>query len=393
MGTTTAQRRTCYFDNAATSFPKPACVPEAVYRYMTQVGSNINRSSYQSAYEAENIIFETRELLCRLFSGKDPSHVIFTLNITGAMNLLLKGLLQPGDHVLVSSMEHNAVMRPLVQLAEQGVLFDRFPCFSDGLPDLSSLPGLLRPETKALVCLHASNVNGIVMPVRELGAFCREHGLFFLLDTAQSAGILPVDMEKDCIDGLAFTGHKGLLGPQGTGGFLLSERLASCLTPLLSGGTGSFSHSEELPLVLPDRLEPGTLNIPGLYGLHAALSWISEKGPAAIRKKENTLRDLFLEGLRACPGIEVVGHPEHTGHAYVPVVSVRIPGTDPAKTAALLDEQYGILCRVGLHCAPSAHKTLGTFPEGTLRFSPGCFQEPDEIIYCLEALQTIQSGR
>ena len=379
-----------YFDQAATSFPKPACVSEAVVHYMTQVGCNINRGSYQGAYEAEEVIFETRELLTTLFGGSDPAHVIFTMNITYDMNMLLKGLLSSGDHVLVSSMEHNAVMRPLIQLEKQGVSFDRIPCYQDGLPELSALPRLLRPETKALVSLHASNVNGVVMPIRQLGRFSRENDLMFLLDTAQTAGFLPINLEEDGIDGLAFTGHKGLLGPGGTGGFLLSDRLKARLSPILSGGTGSFSHSEELPPILPDRFEPGTLNLPGLYGLHAALCWIRETGLAALRKKEEMLFGRLLDGLFASRGIQVIGHPEHTDHSYVPVVSIRIRGMDQAKAAAMLDETYGIVCRVGLHCAPAAHRTLGTYPEGTLRFSPGFFQEPEEITACIEALQKIQ---
>ena len=391
MSVSSSSSETICLDQAATSFPKPACVPQAVFSYMTKTGCNINRGSYTAAYDAEDIVFETRQLLCGLFHGSDAGKVIFTLNITYALNILLKGLLHPKDHVLVSSMEHNAVMRPLRQLEKEGVSFSRIPCAPCGYPDLSALSSLCTPATKAVIVTHASNVNGIVLPLLEIGGFCREKGLYFLVDSAQTAGSLPIDMAAMHIDGLAFTGHKGLMGPQGTGGFLLSKRLADKLSVLLSGGTGSFSHTEELPPVFPDRFEPGTLNLPGIYGLHAALSWLKETGQDRIHEKETALATRFLAKIRQISSVHVIGHPKDSPDLYMPVVSLQIQGMDQAAAARLLDEEYGILVRVGLHCAPSAHKTLGTFPEGTIRFSFGYFNTEEEVDASVEALREIVS--
>ena len=244
-----------YLDNASTSFPKPPQVAQAMFDYVTGCGCNIGRGGYEGAYQAEETVLRTRQQLCRLFHGPDSRCVAFTKNITESLNVLLKGLLRPGDHVLVSAMEHNAVMRPLTQLTRRGVTFDRIPCRPDGTLMTERLPGLLRENTRAVVMLHASNVCGTLLPAAEVGTFCRENGLLFLLDTAQTAGAFPIDMEAMGADALAFTGHKGLMGPQGTGGFLLRPELAAELEPLLSGGTGSASHSEEVPsfLVWPGR--------------------------------------------------------------------------------------------------------------------------------------------
>ena len=381
-------RRIC-LDQAATSFPKPPCVANAVMEYMTNIGSNVSRSSYASAYEAEDTVLETRELLCSLFGWDDPAGVIFTPNITASLNWILKGLLMPGDHVLVTSMEHNAVMRPLVQLSSKGITFDRIPCDRDGCPDLHSLPGLIKPQTKMLVCLHASNVNGAVMPLEAFGSFCRSHSLIFVVDTAQSAGRCRLDMKALNIGCLAFTGHKGLLGPQGIGGFILSKELALQMDPLISGGTGSFSHTELIPKVLPDRLEAGTLNLPGVYGLNAALKWIRETGCETIFDHEYALFRKLREGFETIKGVRVIGCPEGSAQKPMPVLSIQTPGRDIALVSALLDEQAGIQTRVGLHCAPSAHRTLGTFPEGTIRFSPGFYNTDDEIGTCIRALEQV----
>ena len=383
-------KRIC-LDQAATSFPKPPGVAEAVLNYMTANGSNVSRSSYKSAYEAEDTVLETRELLCTLFGWDDPACVIFTSGVTASLNWLIKGLLRPGDHVLVSSMEHNAVMRPLVQLQKSGVTFDRIPADENGQMDLSALPGLVRENTKALICTHASNVNGAVNPLEKLGSFCKEHGLTFIVDTAQTAGRCRVDMKAFSIDCLAFTGHKGLLGPQGTGGFIIRKELAERMEPLMAGGTGSFSHTELIPEALPDRFEPGTPNLPGIFGLNAALKWILETGCGNIYAKEIALYDRLKEGLGATDGVRIVGCPKECGESIspMPVLSVTTPGRDAALVSALLDETACVQTRVGLHCAPSAHRTLGTFPEGTLRFSPGYFTGEEEIDFCVEAMRNV----
>ncbi len=382
-----------YLDQASTSFPKAPGVAEAVYRYLSDSAVNVGRGAYEAAYSVEEQIYDTRSQLLRLFhftSGKEKN-VIFTPGITASLNILLKGLLRPGDHVLVTSMEHNAVMRPLVQLTENGISFDRIPCGPDGTLLLHKAENLLRPETRLLVCLHASNVCGTIMPVQKIGDFCKQHHLLFLLDTAQTAGVFPIDMEALHVDALAFAGHKGLRGPQGTGGFLIRDELAGEITPLLSGGTGSLSHMEEIPSFLPDRFEPGTPNIPGILGLHGALSYLEQTSMEALRRHELEVTEYFLRGIQEMDPYEkqirLTG--KKNAHGRCAVVSLQTPGTDPARTAYELDASYGIMTRVGLHCAPSAHRTLGTYPEGTVRFSFGPENTIKEAETALKALAEI----
>jgi cysteine desulfurase family protein len=379
-----------YLDNASTSFPKAPGTAEAMYDYVKSCGCNVSRGGYDEAYQAEELVLDTRQRLTRLFHGPDCRNVVFTKNITESLNVLLKGLLHSGDHVLVSAMEHNAVMRPLTQLAARGIAFDRVPCGPDGSLRTEELAGLLRPETRAVVMLHASNVCGTLLPAAEVGAFCRDHGLLFVLDTAQTAGAFPIDMEAMHIDALAFTGHKGLLGPQGIGGFILRPELARRMEPLLSGGTGSVSHSEEVPAFMPDRFEAGTLNLPGIMGLHAALVWLEREGIHRIRQHELALTARFLEGLRDIPRLRAVGRRGPEGRAAV--VSVACEGIDPAFLADALGREYGVLTRVGLHCAPNAHRTLGTYPAGTVRFSFGPWNTEAHADAALAALREL-SGR
>ena len=380
-----------YLDNASTTFPKPKAVPEAIYHYMTRSGSNINRGCYDRAYAVEELVYETRQMLCSLFGGEDCRNVAFTKNVTESLNVILKGLLKPGDHVLVSSMEHNAVMRPLVQLEKQGISFSRIPCRRDGSLILEEMAPLVKKETRAVVMTHASNVCGTMMPYEQVGAFCRERGLLFIADTAQTAGVWPLDMERMKIDALAFTGHKGLLGPQGIGGFLLSEKLLPQMESLIAGGTGSISHTEVMPDFMPDRFEAGTMNLPGIVGLHAGLGWIRETGMEQIRSHELALTRQFLEGLKSMDPYEkrlrVVGKKDTEGRTGV--VSVQTVRRELAQTAYELDVQYGIMTRVGLHCAPSAHQTLGTFPTGTIRFSFGWWNTREEAALALQALDEL----
>jgi len=382
-----------YLDHAATSFPKPDQVSRAVYRYMTEWGCNISRGGYASAYALEEMVFETREKLCELFAGDDCRDVVFTRNITEGLNLLLKGYLKPGDHVLVSSMEHNAVMRPLHQLKERGVSFTRIPCTSSGELILDELEECLTEKTKAVVITHASNVCGTMMPLEQIGLFCSRHGLRFFVDSAQTAGIFPIDMQKMQISALAFTGHKGLLGPQGTGGVILREGLSSEIEPLITGGTGSISHTEAIPQFMPDRLEAGTPNLPGIVGLHAALHWIEDTGLDRIRAHELELTKLFLAGLER---IEESGHIRIIGRRgcedRTGVVSIQTPNRDLSHIAHQLDTGYGIMTRVGLHCAPSAHRALGTYPTGTIRFSFGWSNTQEDVQTALLALEEICYG-
>ncbi len=378
-----------YLDNACTSFPKPENVPLAMSDYIINSGANTNRGCYSSAYDVEALVYETRELLCSLFGYDDCKNVVFTKNVTESINFLLKGFLKPGDHVLVSSVEHNAVMRPLVQLEKQGVAFSRIPCDKYGALMVSETENLIRPETKLIIMTHASNVCGSIMPIEEIGRICKKHNLKFFVDSAQSAGCLDIDMKKMNIDGLCFTGHKGLMGPQGIGGFIIKEEMIPLIEPLISGGTGSISHTEEIPDFMPDRFESGTLNLPGIIGLREGLLYIKELGTDNIRKKEKALTERFLAGIKNLPNIKIIGHGQSCD--YCSVVSVQTLNTDCALASDTLDNEYGIMTRVGLHCAPSAHKTLGTYPEGTIRFSFGYFNTEEETDAAIKALEIISN--
>lgn len=380
-----------YLDQASTSFPKAPGVAQAMMDYLTMNGVNVNRGCYSSAYSAEEVIYETRQLLAELFHFSKCKNVIFTPNVTTSLNFILKGFLKPGDHILVSAMEHNAVMRPVVQLASSGISFDRIPCRTDGSMILEKVEELIRPETKAIVTLHASNVCGTRMPLDALGEICQRHQLYFVVDSAQTAGIVPINMDKMHIDALAFTGHKGLRGPQGTGGFLVSQELAEQMEPLISGGTGSVSHTEEIPDFMPDRFESGTPNLPGIYGLHEALLYLKTHSLQAINEKELSLTGYFLEQLQALDDtgrhIRIIGKKDLTNRNAV--VSIQTPEIDMSQMAWQLDNEYGVMTRVGLHCAPNAHKTLGTYPAGTIRFSFGPENTKNELDFAIQGLKKI----
>ena len=380
-----------YLDQASTSFPKAPGVAQAMMDYLTMNGVNVNRGCYSSAYSAEEVIYETRQLLAELFHFSKCKNVIFTPNVTTSLNFILKGFLKPGDHILVSAMEHNAVMRPVVQLASSGISFDRIPCRTDGSMILEKVEELIRPETKAIVTLHASNVCGTRMPLDALGEICQRHQLYFVVDSAQTAGIVPINMDKMHIDALAFTGHKGLRGPQGTGGFLVSQELAEQMEPLISGGTGSVSHTEEIPDFMPDRFESGTPNLPGIYGLHEALLDLKTHSLQAINEKELSLTGYFLEQLQALDNtgrhIRIIGKKDLTDRNAV--VSIQTPEIDMSQVAWQLDNEYGVMTRVGLHCAPNAHKTLGTYPAGTIRFSFGPENTKNELDFAIQGLKKI----
>lgn len=380
-----------YLDQASTSFPKAPGVAQAMVDYQTMNGVNVNRGCYSSAYSAEEVIYETRQLLAELFHFSKCKNVIFTPNVTTSLNFILKGFLKPGDHILVSAMEHNAVMRPVVQLASLGISFDRIPCRTDGSMILEKVEELIRPETKAIVTLHASNVCGTRMPLDALGEICQRHQLYFIVDSAQTAGIVPINMDKMHIDALAFTGHKGLRGPQGTGGFLVSQELAEQMEPLISGGTGSVSHTEEIPDFMPDRFESGTPNLPGIYGLHEALLYLKTHSLQAINEKELSLTGYFLEQLQALDDtgrhIRIIGKKDLTNRNAV--VSIQTPEIDMSQVAWQLDNEYGVMTRVGLHCAPNAHKTLGTYPAGTIRFSFGPENTKNELDFAIQGLKKI----
>ena len=388
-----------YLDNASTTFPKPQVVADAVYQYITHAGTNISRGT--CATSSESLVYTTRELLCDFFGAEDSKNVIFTKNVTESLNIIIKGLLRSGDHVLVSAMEHNAVMRPLQQIGTEltadnaqpdAITFSRIPCDAEGALRLDALPQLVRPNTKAIIMTHASNVCGTVQPLAEVGSFCQKHGLRFIVDSAQSAGILPLNMQQLHIDALAFTGHKGLLAPQGIGGLLLRENIIDEITPLIVGGTGSLSHTERIPRFLPDKFEAGTLNLPGIAGLHAALTWPKQHGLEKICTHELTLTQQLLDGLRRLEAqglLRIVGKKDC--NERLGVISIATEKMDIAELAFILADKYAIATRVGLHCAPHAHKTLGTYPTGTLRFSFGWHNTAAEVSVALHALKEVLS--
>ena len=380
-----------YFDNGSTSWPKAPGVAASMTKLLESGAFNINRGNYEGAYELENQVLKTRMQLARFFHAPDSRCVVFTPGITYSLNCLLKGFLKPGDHVLVSSLEHNAVMRPLCQLASQDIHYTMIPAETDGTTHPESIEALIRPETKAVIMLHASNVCGTRMPLDALGEICQRHQLYFVVDSAQTAGIVPINMDKMHIDALAFTGHKGLRGPQGTGGFLVSQELAEQMEPLISGGTGSVSHTEEIPDFMPDRFESGTPNLPGIYGLHEALLYLKTHSLQAINEKELSLTGYFLEQLQALDDtgrhIRIIGKKDLTDRNAV--VSIQTPEIDMSQVAWQLDNEYGVMTRVGLHCAPNAHKTLGTYPAGTIRFSFGPENTKNELDFAIQGLKKI----
>ncbi len=376
-----------YLDNAATSYPKAPGVASAMADYVEKVGATINRSSYASAQEAGLVTLSLRERLCRLFNHPDPTHAVLTPGATAGLNMVIKGLLRPGDHCLVSSMEHNAVMRPLVQLEREGVVFERIPCDAQGRLRLEALPGMIKLNTRLVVMAHGSNVCGTVQDAEAVGKICRERGVPFALDAAQTAGHIEVDFERFGLSALVVPGHKGLLGPQGIGALLLDADFARRLTPLVAGGTGSASDSEELPGWMPDRFESGTPNMPGVYGWEAALGWLENTGIETLENHEKTLSKRFLEGIYGLKNVKLYGATVLEGRTAV--FSVGFLNCDNAEAAWRLEREFGILTRCGLHCAPSAHKTLGSFPEGSVRFSTGWANTEADIDAALSAIAAI----
>ncbi len=376
-----------YLDNAATSFPKPPAVTQAMLRYMTGVGASVNRGVYASAQDAGMTALLLREELCRLFGHSDPAHCVLTPGNTMGLNMILRGWLRPGDHCLVSSMEHNAVMRPLRDLEAAGVSFDRVPCNGEGYLDPEDVRRRIRPNTRLVLLAHGSNVSGAVQDAPAVGRICRECGIPFALDGAQTAGHREIDFEGWGLSALSVPGHKGLMGPSGMGALLLSPEFARNLTPIITGGTGSASDLETQPPYMPDRFESGTPNLPGIYGFQAAAAFIAQTGTAALREHEALLTARMLAQLRDVPGIRLAGPWERLDRAGV--ISVDFRTADNALAAARLEQEYGILTRCGLHCAPSAHRTLGTFPHGTVRFSPGWFTTAEEIDAAARAVAEI----
>lgn len=374
-----------YLDNAATSWPKPPTVAEAMVQFLEQVGASPGRSSHRLSVEAGRIIYKAREDLARLFNCPDPLHIVFGLNATEALNLALQGYLWPGDHVITSFMEHNSVMRPLRALEERGVELTVLPCSHEGFLEPALIEEAIRPNTVMIVLNHASNVIGTLLPGGEAGRIACRNGLLLLVDAAQTAGAYPIDMERQNIDLLAFTGHKSLFGPPGTGGLCIGPRVdLERLEPLKRGGTGSHSEFEKQPDFLPDMFESGTLNTVGLAGLGAGVRFVLGQGLTSIRHHEVRLTQRLIDGLRSIPGLTVYGSGD--AHQQTATISFNIEGLLPSEVGLRLDEEYEIMCRVGLHCAPAAHKTIGTFPQGTVRFSLSFFNTEQEVEAAVDAV-------
>lgn len=378
-----------YFDNGSTSWPKAPGVAEAMSELLMKGAFNINRGNYEGAYEVEGLVLQTRDQLAKLFHASDSRRVIFTPGITYSLNYFIKGFLKEGDHVLVSGLEHNAVMRPLTQMKSRGITYDVVHTELDGSVAPEAVERAIKPHTRAVIVLHASNVCGTVLPVREIGEVCKRHHLWFVVDSAQSAGTIPVNMEECGIDFLAFTGHKGLLGPQGIGGFLLTEELDKEMIPYISGGTGSQSDSLEMPGTLPDKYESGTMNLPGIIGLNAALSYLERTGLSTLHEKKMKLTRQFLDRVRSIPGVRIVG--KQNIKDRVAVVSLDFLEKDNAVMAFELEQQYGVMTRVGLHCASLAHQTLGTYPQGTVRFAFSAANTQEEIERCTDGIRELLS--
>ena len=369
-----------YLDNAATSRPKPSGVAAAVTAAMEGFG-NCGRGAHNDALSAARTVYTARQKIAKLFHCR-PERVCFTPNSTMALNIAINGLLDSGDHVISTDMEHNSVLRPLYRLQQQGMGLDFVPVSPQGVPDYRAFESLLQPNTRAVVCTHASNLTGDMMDIHAVGDFCRAHGLLFILDASQSAGVFPIDMEADGIDVVCFTGHKSLLGPQGTGGLRVREGVE--IRPFAVGGTGVQSYLETQPQEYPTRLEAGTLNSHGLAGLCASLTFLEEKGIDAVRTHETELARRFYEKVKDCPGVTIYGN--FAAEERAPVVSLNIAGLDSAEVSDELAERFGIATRPGVHCAPRMHGALGTTEQGAVRFSWSYFSTAEETDEAAEAV-------
>jgi cysteine desulfurase family protein len=374
-----------YMDNAATSYPKPENVYLAVDHFNRFMGGNPGRGTNESTARAGSILLKTREALAGLFNIDDSLRIAFTLNITEAINTCLKGLLQPGDHVITTSMEHNAVARPLHVLTRQGIEWTTVQCEPDGSLNPELVSRAIKANTRLICMLHASNLVGTIMPLQAIGQIARNHGVLFMVDSAQSAGVLPIDVKEQNIDILTFTGHKGLLGPQGTGGMYISPGIE--VVPLKQGGTGSLSEYLEQPQVMPDLMESGTMNTPGIAGLLAGIRYINQTGMEQIREHEKKLTQRLISGLAEIDGINIYG-PRDVNQRTA-VVALNVKDKDCGEVSSRLDYEYGIITRSGLHCAPLAHQTLGTFELGACRLSPGYFTADKEIDQVIKAIYEI----
>jgi cysteine desulfurase/selenocysteine lyase len=376
-----------YLDNAATSYPKPGIVLEKMVETYAEIGVSPGRGSYDRAVEAEGIVQETREKIARFFGASDPDRVIFTLNATDALNIAIQGLVEPGDHVVSTRLEHNSVLRPLHHLREQNIItYDLVSFDKDGFVDPRELGRQIRPETRLVVISHASNVLGTVQPVGDVGRVCAEHDVKLVVDVTQSAGLIPVDMTAWQAAAIAFTGHKSLLGPTGTGGLAVAPGID--IRPTRFGGTGIESKSPVHTQSYPHRLEAGTLNLLGIIGLSAGMDYLHAEGIETIYRREMTLLKRLRDGFLEVGGIELYGTEQLEEH--VGLITVTVDGVDPEDVAAILDADFDIAVRAGLHCAPLVHETLGTMPRGGVRFSLGPFNTRKDMDGAVSAMAAVR---
>lgn len=374
-----------YFDNAATSFPKPEEVYNGTLKAMKEYGANPGRSGHKLALKAGRGLYETRNIISKLFNINNPMDLIFTYNCTDSLNLGIKGVLKKGDHVITTSMEHNSVLRPLKHLESKGIETTIIKGDSKGRITPLDIERNIKKNTKMIIMTHISNLTGTIMPVKKVGEIAKKHGIIYMVDGAQSAGVYDIDVEEMNIDILAFPGHKGLLGPQGTGGLYIREDIG--MEELKEGGTGSSSDSLYQPDIRPDKYESGTPNTPGIVGLGNGVSYIIDKGINNIRDHEEDLTKHFIEEILKINGVKVYG-PLKSGE-QAPVVSINIRDEDSSEISYILDDEYDIAVRSGLHCAPLAHKTIKTFKQGVIRFSFGVFNTHEEIEWGIKAIKEV----
>ena len=375
-----------YLDNAATSFPKPKEVATAVYDFMVNNGTSSGRGSYKKAMQSDYIVYECRKLIGKLFNFDNPKKVVLTSNVTDSLNIAMRGILKENDHVITSSLEHNAVWRCLKTLERDiNIKIDTVECSKDGITNQQDIKKYIKKDTALIVFTQASNVLGTIQPIREIGAIAREHNIPFLVDSAQSAGAMKIDVKEDNIDILAFTGHKSLLGPMGTGGLIINTDID--IKPLKAGGTGGDSAYEYQPDYYPNHLETGTSNVSGIAGLREAIKFLNKEGIENIHNKEKELTKYALEKLETVKDIEIYGPKDC--EKMLSVISFNIKDKRPEDVGSILDQKYDIMLRAGLHCAPTAHSVIGTKERGTLRIGLGYFNEKEDIDKLVEALNNL----
>lgn len=379
-----------YLDNAATTYPKPEKVYSSILNYMKNVGASPGRGGYENALTGDRMVYKCRQSLINLFNFNKIENVVFTSNITASLNILIKSIVKDGWHVITSSMDHNSVIRPLVSLEKSNKIeLDILNCSEEGLINIDDFKNAIKDNTKLVVLSHASNIVGTIQPLETIGKICKEKGIYFIIDSAQTAGVLPLDFQNLNCNALAFTGHKALLGPQGIGGFIIDDKLNNIATNFIEGGTGSLSESTLQPDFLPDKFESGTMNTPGIAGLLAGIEYINEEGLNIIKEREEYLSREFINGLLNIDSIKVYGPLDAS--LRTATISINSSKIDNSELGFLLDSEFGIMVRTGLHCAPLAHKTIGSFPQGTLRFSFGAFNDIKDINYALYSLNSILS--